>query len=135
MTPRASAVVRSAGIGAAAAAAILSPIPLADEFLIGPALLGVAAFVGHERGLPFGALPWRPLAKTAVLGLGARAALNLAVSYLPGVAAVANAVTAFALTRIYAEWADRTFADPAHASNRSTPPRHSAQAGWASHCT
>lgn len=112
---RAQTVVRATEIGAAAVAAVLSPIPLADELLIAPALLGVAAAIGRERGLTLRQLPWRPLAETAAIGLAARAALNLAVSYLPGVAAVANAATAFALTRAYAEWADGACRDPAHA--------------------
>jgi len=110
MTPRASRIVRASGLGAAAIAAVLSPIPLADELVIGPGLLGVAAIVGLERGLTLRELPWRALAATAAAGLGARAALNLAVASLPGVAAVANAATAFALTHAYAEWADRACA-------------------------
>jgi hypothetical protein len=111
MTPRANKIVRVSELGAAAIAAVLSPIPLADELLIGPGLLGIAAIVGLERGLTLRELPWRALASTAAAGLGARAALNLAVATLPGVAAVANAATAFALTRAYAEWADRACAD------------------------
>lgn len=77
---------------------------------MGPGLLGVAAVVGLDRGLTLGELPWRSLAATAAAGLGARAALNLAVASLPGVAAVVNAATAFALTRAYAEWAERACA-------------------------
>jgi hypothetical protein len=112
MTPHANTVVRATEIGAAAVAAVLSPVPLADEFVIGPALLGVAAVIGREQGLALGELPWRALAGTAVVALCARAALNLATSYLPGVAAVANAATAFALTRVYADWADGACRDP-----------------------
>lgn len=108
MTPHAASIVRASGLGAAAIAAVLSPVPLADELVIGPGLLAIAAVVGIDRGLTLGELPWRTLAATAVAGLGARAALNVAVALLPGVAAVVNAATAFALTRAYAEWADRT---------------------------
>jgi hypothetical protein len=110
MTPRAKWIARASGLGAAAVAAILSPIPLADEIVIGPGLLGIAAIVGLDRGLTLRELPWRALAATAAAGLGARAALNLAVTSLPGVAAVVNAATAFALTHAYAEWADRACA-------------------------
>ncbi|HEX8790028.1 MAG TPA: hypothetical protein VF765_03695 [Polyangiaceae bacterium] len=110
MTPRATTIVRASGLGAAVIAAVLSPIPLADELVIGPGLLGVAAIVGLDRGLKLPELPWRVLVATAAAGLGARAALNLAVTSLPGVAAVVNAATAFALTRAYAEWADRACA-------------------------
>jgi uncharacterized protein (DUF697 family) len=108
-------VVRATEIGAAAVAAILSPIPLADELILAPALLGVAAVVGHDRGRPLASLPWRVLTKTAICGLIARAAFNLASASVPGVAAVANAVTAFALTRAYAEWVDAACSDPRRA--------------------
>lgn len=110
MTPRAAIVVRASGLGAAAIAIVLSPVPLADELVIGPGLLAIAAIIGRDRGLRLGELPWRTLAAAAVAGLGARAALNVAVATLPGVAAVVNAATAFALTRAYADWADRTCA-------------------------
>jgi uncharacterized protein (DUF697 family) len=108
MTPRARTIVRAAEIGAAAVAALLSPVPLADELVMGPALLGIAAVIGHEHGLTLVDLPWGTLAVAAMAGLTARAGLNLATSALPGVAAVANAVTAFALMRVYAEWADQS---------------------------
>jgi uncharacterized protein (DUF697 family) len=115
MTPRARDVVKGAGLGTAVVAAILSPIPLADELVLLPALLWVGAAVGRDRGLALGDLPWRAFTTTALVGLGARAGLNLAVSFLPGVAAVANAVSAFALTWAYAHWADAACADPEHA--------------------
>jgi uncharacterized protein (DUF697 family) len=104
---RASGAVRVAEIGSAFVAAILSPIPLADEFVIAPGLLGIAAIIGRSHGLGLADMPWRSLGKVAFAGLAARASANLAVSCLPGVAAVANAATAFALTRAYADWAER----------------------------
>jgi hypothetical protein len=103
---RARAFVTATGVGAAAVAAILSPIPLADEVLLLPALIGVGAVVGLERGIAFGALPWRALAAGAVAGLAARGAINLVVATVPVIAAAANAATAFALTRAYASWAE-----------------------------
>jgi uncharacterized protein (DUF697 family) len=99
--------VRVAEIGSAVVAAILSPIPLADEFVIAPGLLGIAAIIGHCHGLGLAAMPWRSLGKAALAGLAARASANLVVSGLPGIAALANAATAFALTRAYADWAER----------------------------
>lgn len=110
MTPRARRIVQASGLGAAAIAALLSPVPLADELVIGPGLLGIGAIVGLDRGLTWRELPWRSLAVTAAAALGARAALNLAVTSVPGVAAVVNAATAFALTRAYAEWAEQACA-------------------------
>jgi uncharacterized protein (DUF697 family) len=119
MGPRANRYVRATSVGAAGVAAILSPIPLADEVVLLPALVGLGASIGRERGLGLRALPWRVLTTAAVAGLASRAAVNLAVAYLPGVAAVTNAATAFALTRFYAAWADAACADPQHAR----PPR------------
>jgi hypothetical protein len=81
---------------------------MADEFVIAPGLLGMAAVIGRRHGLSLGAMPWRALGKGALVGLAARASTNLAVCCLPGIAALANATTAFALTRAYADWADRT---------------------------
>lgn len=107
MTPRANRIVRASGLGAAAVAALLSPVPLADELVLGPGLLGIAAIVGLDHGMALRELPWRALATTAAAALGARAALNLAVTPIPGVAAVVNAATALALMRAYAQWADR----------------------------
>jgi uncharacterized protein (DUF697 family) len=99
--------VRAAEIGSALVAAVLSPIPLADELFIAPGLLGMAAVIGHHHGLSLAAMPWRALGRAAFVGLAARASANLAVSGLPGIAALANAATAFALTRAYAQWAER----------------------------
>jgi len=107
--------VRVTEVGAAVVAAALSPIPLADEVILLPTLVGLAALLGRERGLTMAALPWRAFGKVALAGLAARAALNLAVSYVPGVAAVANAASALALTRAYARWADAACSDPKHA--------------------
>jgi uncharacterized protein (DUF697 family) len=99
--------VRVAEVGSALVAVILSPIPLADEFVIAPGLLGIAVFIGHCHGLGLAAMPWRSLGRAAFAGLAARATANLVVSGLPGIAALANAATAFALTRAYADWAER----------------------------
>ncbi len=115
MSPRARRYVQGTSIGAAALGAILSPIPLADELLLFPSLLGLGVAIGRHRGLSWRALPWRPMAVTAATGLAARAVVNLAVAYLPGVAAVANASTGFVLTRMYGAWADAACADPEHA--------------------
>jgi uncharacterized protein (DUF697 family) len=105
VSPRTRTVVRATEIGAAVVAAVLSPVPLADEIVLAPALLGLAAVIGRDQGVALGDLPWRALAQTAAAGLAARATLNLAVAAIPGVAAVANALTAYALTRAYADWA------------------------------
>jgi hypothetical protein len=113
---RARSFTTATGVGAAAVAAILSPIPLADEVVLLPALIGVGVVVGRERGIALGALPWRRLAGGAVAGLVARGAINLAVASVPVVAAAANAATAFVLTRAYAAWADASYRERASRS-------------------
>jgi uncharacterized protein (DUF697 family) len=114
----ANATIRAAEIGSAFVAAILSPFPLADEFVIAPGLLGMAAVIGHQNGLRLAAMPWGALGRAAFVGLAARASANLAVSCLPGVAAIANATTAFALTRAYARWVERACVECLSASRR-----------------
>ena len=52
---------------------------------------------------------------TAVGGLLARATVNIGVSYVPFVAAAANAATAAALTGAFGAYADRACAHPAQA--------------------
>src|ERR1700683_1285726 len=83
----------SAALGVA-----LSPIPMADEFLLLPVYALLTTRIGKQHGLARQQIPWRPVTATAVAGLAARAAINITVSYIPGVAAVANAVSAVALT-------------------------------------
>jgi uncharacterized protein (DUF697 family) len=100
----------AAGVGA-----VLSPVPLLDELLLMPVYGGLLARIGREHGLSLAQVPWRPALRTAFNGLLARAGLNLAVAYIPGVAAVANAVSAAVLTEIYGDLADRACSDPAQA--------------------
>lgn len=121
MTDAMPPVVGAASWGAAAIAAVLSPIPLADEVVLFPGLLGLGAAVGRAQGLSLRALPWDAFATTAAIGLAARAGVNLAVSYLPGIAAVANATTAYALTHAFGAWAHAACTDP----SRARPPSHS----------
>lgn len=108
------AVNRSA-IVAGVLGVVLSPIPLADEIAFVPVLAVLATRIGKSHGLGFRQVPWRPIAKTTVAALTARAALNLAVSYIPGVAAVANAVSAVTTTKLLGRYMDDACADPASA--------------------
>ncbi len=101
----------TAGIGA-----LLSPIPLLDELVLFPVYADLARRIGRSRGLPASELPWRPVLRTAFNGLLARAGLNLAVSYIPGVAAVANAASAALLTELFGRFADEACAAPKEAA-------------------
>jgi uncharacterized protein (DUF697 family) len=94
---------------------VLSPIPLADELVFLPVCGVMAARIGSAHGLALKSVPWGPVAKTTLATLGARAALNVAVSYIPGVAAVANAVSAYAVTQVLGRYIDEACADPATA--------------------
>jgi uncharacterized protein (DUF697 family) len=98
--------IRSASIAAAALGVVLSPIPLADELVLLPVYGMLTASIARSRGVGLHAVPWRPIALTALAGLGARAALNLTVSYIPFVAAAANAASGVALTRFLGHYVD-----------------------------
>jgi uncharacterized protein (DUF697 family) len=105
---RSSAV--AAGLGV-----LLSPFPLVDEALLLPVLGTMTVRIGRAHGLGWKELPWKAIAKTAAGGLVARATLNLGVSYIPFVAAAANAASAATLTAAFGAYADRACDDPAQA--------------------
>ncbi|HEY2514777.1 MAG TPA: hypothetical protein VGI39_28120 [Polyangiaceae bacterium] len=94
---------------------VLSPIPLADELVFVPIFGFMSAQIGKAHGLAFKDIPWKPIASTTLAALTARAALNVAVSYIPGVAAVANAISAFTVTQMLGRYVDAACADPASA--------------------
>lgn len=108
-------VIRRTSVLSAALGVVLSPIPLADELLLLPIYGFMARRIGREHGLPSKQVPWRPITATAIAGLAARAAVNVTVAYIPGVAAVANAVSAVALTRFLGRYVDAACADPSGA--------------------
>jgi uncharacterized protein (DUF697 family) len=105
--------IRRAAIAAAALGVVLSPIPLADEIVLLPAYGLLTAKIAASRRMRLRAVPWRPIALTALAGLGARAAVNVAVSYVPLLAAAANAVTAAALTTVLGRYVDSACEDAA----------------------
>ncbi len=108
-------IVDRSSVVAGALGVLLSPFPLADEALLLPLLGTMTLRIGHAHGLGWKELPWRAMAKTAVGGLVARATLNLSVSYIPFVAAAANAASAATLTGAFGAYADRACDDPTHA--------------------
>ena len=112
--------IRKTELGAAVLGAVLSPVPLADELVLFPMYAALAKRIGRAHGLSPSAIPWRPVLVTAASGLAARAALNLAVSFVPGVAAVANAASAVALTEVFGRYADAACASPANAAAWTT---------------
>lgn len=98
--------IRGASIAAGALGVVLSPIPLADELALLPVYGVLTAKIARARGVRLQAVPWRPIALTTLAGLGARAAVNLTVSYIPFVAAAANAASGVALTRFLGRYVD-----------------------------
>ena len=108
--------IHTSSVLACAAAAVLSPIPLADEVALLPILGLMAQQIGRAHGLGLGDIPWRRLAVAATKVLVARGVANLAVSLVPGVAAVANAASAFAATESLGRRADAVCAEVAAAS-------------------
>jgi uncharacterized protein (DUF697 family) len=129
-------VIRRTTYVSAVLGVVLSPIPLADEIVLLPTYGVLAVKIGQAHGIPFGAMPWRPIALTALAGLGARAAVNITVSYIPFVAAAANAASAVALTTFFGRYVDGVCRDPKEARALSMkdilesirPPKKPAQA-------
>jgi Cu2+-exporting ATPase len=105
-------IVNTTAAFAAGLGAVLSPIPLADEIALMPIYAAMAVRIGKAHGIEPGNLPWKPILTTAGTGLAARAAINLSVSFVPGVAAVANAVSAAALTEIVGRYTEAACEKP-----------------------
>src|ERR1700744_968792 len=97
-TKQVKSVIMQTTVASVALGVILSPIPLADELLLVPIYGVMSARIGKARGISVLAVPWRPIGTAVLAGLAARAAANVGFAFLPGVAAVANAISAAALT-------------------------------------
>jgi uncharacterized protein (DUF697 family) len=115
VSPTVERLIRRTSVVTGALGVVLSPIPLADELLLVPVYGVLAARIGRDHGLAARRIPWRPIFVTTIAGLAARAAVNVTVSYIPGVAAVANAATAVALTRFIGRYVDEACAHPEQA--------------------
>jgi uncharacterized protein (DUF697 family) len=106
-----SRTIHRTSILAGAFGAVLSPIPLIDEVVLMPVYTMMTARIAKARGVALRAVPWKAITKTTIGGLAARGVVNLSVAFIPGVAAVANAVTAAALTEIIGRYVDRVCED------------------------
>lgn len=104
--------VRNTCIFSASVAVVLSPIPLADELVLLPTYGVLAARIAKHHEIAPRSLPWKDIVKTSAAALAARAAINLSVAYLPGVAAVANATSAVVLTTFLGNYMDALCTDP-----------------------
>jgi len=108
-------IVKRNTVASAVIGAVLSPIPLIDEVVLIPFYLLMAKKIAGKHELGRGQVPWKPIARTTFNGLVARAAVNVTVSYIPGVAAAANAASAAALTALLGNYVDDACRDPAAA--------------------
>jgi uncharacterized protein (DUF697 family) len=111
-TPEVDRVIRRTSIATAAIGVVLSPIPLADELILLPLYAAMTTRIAKRNGLPLRRVPWRPVLSTAVAGLVARAAVDVTVSYIPVISAVANAVSAATLTHFVGRYVDGACKDP-----------------------
>ncbi|HTP49559.1 MAG TPA: hypothetical protein VMK42_02585 [Anaeromyxobacteraceae bacterium] len=102
---------RLANVASAVIAMALSPFPLADEIVLALLYAGAVARLARLHGVPLGATPWRAFARTTWNGMLARAAVNLAVAFVPVAAAIANATTAAVLTTSLMHYFDDALAD------------------------
>jgi uncharacterized protein (DUF697 family) len=112
MTDRVRKLVARTSYVTGTLAVVLSPVPLADEIAFLPVFGVMTARIANTYGLALKDIPWRPIAATTVAALAARATVNVAVSYIPGVAAVANAVSAVTVTRMLGKYIEATCAEP-----------------------
>ena len=112
---RVSRIVWQTSFLSAALGAVLSPIPFADEIVLVPVYGIMASRIGKAHGLGITEVPWRPMFKAISAGLATRAALSVVVAMIPGVAAVANAVSATVLTRTLGSYANKACGEGAGA--------------------
>jgi hypothetical protein len=77
-----------------------------------PIFAGMTLRIARAKQLPTREVPWKPVMATTVSALLARAAVNVTVSYIPGVAAVANAASAVAMTHWLGRYVDGACNEP-----------------------
>ena len=105
-TKQVKSVIWQTTVASAALGVVLSPIPLADELLLVPIYGVMTARIGRARGVDLHRIPWKGIGTAVFAGLAARAAANVGFAFLPGVAAVANAISAAALTKLLGDYTD-----------------------------
>ena len=98
--------IRRASVAAAGISVVFSPVPLVDELVLAVMYTGLTVRVAHARGKNVREVPWRPLVKTALVGLVVRGVLDAPAGQIPGLTTLVNATSAVALTRIYGDCVD-----------------------------
>ena len=106
MRTKVRGVIRTTRLASAGLGVVLSPIPFADELLLVPVYALMTGSIARAHGVPLLRAPWRRAAVAAGAGLALRAAGNLAFAFVPGVAAVSNALSAALLTEVLGRHVD-----------------------------
>jgi len=80
---RANRLIGRASIASAVIGVALSPLPFADEIVLGGIHVELARRVGKLHGLGLLRIPWRPIGLTVAKGLVARGFVNFGLSFIP----------------------------------------------------
>ncbi len=112
MEKRAKQLIDRASVASAAVGVVLSPLPFADEIVLGGIHLELARRVGKLHGLGILRVPWRPIGLTVAKGLVARGFVNFGLSFIPVVDAVINATTGAGLTEVVGRHIEESCAHP-----------------------
>jgi len=110
MEPDVRALIHRASIVSATIGVVLSPIPLLDELALIPVFAAMTKRIARLHAVA--RVPWRPIVKSAAVGLVARGIVIFPFSPVPGVSAAVDAATAAALTEILGEYVDAVCRDP-----------------------
>ena len=95
---------------------MLSPVPLVDELVLGAMYTWVTVRIAHAHGRTAREVSWRPLAKTALVGLVVRGVMDAPAGPIPGLTTVVNATSAVALPRIYGACVEYACTRPSEAT-------------------
>jgi hypothetical protein len=100
------------GWASAGVAFLFGSLPLLDEVVVVPVHYTLIVRLARMRRFPLRRLPWRQLQRIVWYGAGARTALGLSLTLIPLAGAVANWVTAIALTEYLAQYLDEAMSHP-----------------------
>jgi uncharacterized protein (DUF697 family) len=100
------------GAAAAVASFVMQPVPALDELVVVPLQYALCRRIGRVHGVPAGELPWNAVRKIIWYGAAARLVANFSLGLVPVVGLFANAVTAYALTEVLADYLEAALASP-----------------------
>jgi len=112
MEPKSRKLTNRASAATAVVAIIAQPIPAGDELILIPIHYWFVRRMARLRGVPKRDLPYKSIRKIIWYGAGARLVANFSFGIIPFLGAVANAVTAIALTEYLGRWLDAYLENP-----------------------